>query len=213
MPADRRRVGLDGSQRPNILRAMVRRDETDHESRSDEGAVSRCTSPADERSARVIAGAPGSRPQSSGRDSGARAGRRKPVRRRESRDGEQERGLQHEVKPAASSKVQTESRAAHVWERSRKRIYFLQRWPSERSMKRVRARVKELTPNSRCHEDMRDVIASLNPVLRGWSNTSAPAMPRSSSCRSIAMSSIGCERCGSNAKVVTCDPARLAVDA
>jgi group II intron reverse transcriptase/maturase len=57
-----------------------------------------------------------------------------------------------------------------IWERSKKRIYFLQRWPSVRSMKRVRARMKELTPRSRCHEDMRDVIASLNPVLRGWGN-------------------------------------------
>jgi hypothetical protein len=35
-------------------------------------------------------------------------------------------------------------------------------------MKRVRQRVKELTPRSRCHQDPRDVIASLNPVLRGW---------------------------------------------
>ncbi len=35
-------------------------------------------------------------------------------------------------------------------------------------MKRVRQRVKELTPRSRCHVDLRDVIAQLNPVLRGW---------------------------------------------
>jgi group II intron reverse transcriptase/maturase len=51
-----------------------------------------------------------------------------------------------------------------------RRLYFLQRWPSQRSMKRVRERVKELTPRRRCHEDLRDVIADLNPVLRGWSN-------------------------------------------
>jgi hypothetical protein len=57
-----------------------------------------------------------------------------------------------------------------VWERSRKRLYFLQRWPSQRSMKRIRQRVKELTPRSRCHADLRDVIAQLNPVLRGWAN-------------------------------------------
>lgn len=55
-----------------------------------------------------------------------------------------------------------------VWERSGKRLYFLQRHPSGKSMKRVRQRVKELTPRSRCHQDPRDVIASLNPVLRGW---------------------------------------------
>ena len=57
-----------------------------------------------------------------------------------------------------------------VWEKSgrRKRVYFLQRWPSARSMKRVRQRVKDLTPRSRCHADPRDVIAELNPVIRGW---------------------------------------------
>jgi len=55
-----------------------------------------------------------------------------------------------------------------VWVKARKRLYFLQRTPSQRSMKRIRQRVKELTPKSRCHEDPRDVIAALNPVLRGW---------------------------------------------
>jgi RNA-directed DNA polymerase len=38
-----------------------------------------------------------------------------------------------------------------IWEKQRKRVYFLQRWPSQRSMKRVRQRVKELTPKGRCH--------------------------------------------------------------
>jgi group II intron reverse transcriptase/maturase len=57
-----------------------------------------------------------------------------------------------------------------VWERQRKRLYFLHRWPSARAMKRVRQRVKELTPRSRCHADVREVIADLNPVLRGWGN-------------------------------------------
>lgn len=37
-------------------------------------------------------------------------------------------------------------------------------------MKRVRERVKELTPRARCHDDVREVIADLNPVLRGWGN-------------------------------------------
>lgn len=30
--------------------------------------------------------------------------------------------------------------------------------------------MKELTPRGRCHADIRAVIASLNPVLRGWGN-------------------------------------------
>ena len=50
------------------------------------------------------------------------------------------------------------------------RLYFLQRWPSPRSMQRIRQRVKELTPRSRCHADLREVIDDLNPVLRGWGN-------------------------------------------
>jgi group II intron reverse transcriptase/maturase len=57
-----------------------------------------------------------------------------------------------------------------LWERDRKRAYFLHRWPSSRSMKRVRQRVKELTGRERCHADIRDVIANLNPILRGWGN-------------------------------------------
>jgi group II intron reverse transcriptase/maturase len=57
-----------------------------------------------------------------------------------------------------------------LWERKGARLYFLQRWPSDRSMQRIRQRVKELTPRGRCHQDLRDVIADLNPVLRGWGN-------------------------------------------
>ncbi len=55
-----------------------------------------------------------------------------------------------------------------IWERKRQRVYFLNREPSQRSMKRVRSRVRELTPRGRCHADLRDVIGDLNPVLRGW---------------------------------------------
>ena len=55
-----------------------------------------------------------------------------------------------------------------IWERTRQRVYFLHRWPSQRTMARVRARVRALTARSRCHEDLRRVIADVNPVLRGW---------------------------------------------
>jgi RNA-directed DNA polymerase len=55
-----------------------------------------------------------------------------------------------------------------IWERTRKRVYYLHRWPSPRAMRRVRARVRDLTPRRRCHEDLRLVIADLNRVLRGW---------------------------------------------
>ena len=57
-----------------------------------------------------------------------------------------------------------------IWERSRKRIYFLQREPSQRSMKRVRQRVKHIAPNRRRHQDLSTIIDELNPVLRGWGN-------------------------------------------
>jgi group II intron reverse transcriptase/maturase len=57
-----------------------------------------------------------------------------------------------------------------IWERERKRVYFPHRWPSRRAMKRIRQCVKQLTPRRRCHADLREVIADLNPVLRGWGN-------------------------------------------
>jgi group II intron reverse transcriptase/maturase len=57
-----------------------------------------------------------------------------------------------------------------IWEQECKRLYFLHRWPSQRAMKGIREKVKELTPRSRCHADLRDVIKDLNPVVRGWGN-------------------------------------------
>ena len=51
------------------------------------------------------------------------------------------------------------------------RRYYLHRWPSARSMKRVRQRVKELTGRNRNGaKDVRVLISDLNPVLRGWGN-------------------------------------------
>jgi RNA-directed DNA polymerase len=55
-----------------------------------------------------------------------------------------------------------------AWEPTRRRVSYLQRWPSQRAMARVRARVRGLTAHARCHTDLRTVIADLNPVLRGW---------------------------------------------
>jgi RNA-directed DNA polymerase len=57
-----------------------------------------------------------------------------------------------------------------IWEKHHQKVCFLQRWPSQRAMKRIRQRVKELTPRGRCNADIREVIAELNPVLRGWGN-------------------------------------------
>jgi len=58
-----------------------------------------------------------------------------------------------------------------IWEKQGRRVYFLQRWPSQRSMTRVRQRVKEKTGRNRYGvKDVRDIIGDLNPVLRGWGN-------------------------------------------
>jgi group II intron reverse transcriptase/maturase len=55
-----------------------------------------------------------------------------------------------------------------IRERTHRRVYFLQRWPTQRAMQRVRTRIRELTPRGRCHEDLRSVIADVNAVVRGW---------------------------------------------
>jgi group II intron reverse transcriptase/maturase len=53
-----------------------------------------------------------------------------------------------------------------------KRREYLFRWPSLRAMNRIRARVRGLTDRRRWAgmKDIRQVIALLNPVLRGWGN-------------------------------------------
>ena len=48
------------------------------------------------------------------------------------------------------------------------RRYYLQRWPGQRAQKRVREKIKAKTGRSRCHADIRETIAVINPILRGW---------------------------------------------
>lgn len=50
------------------------------------------------------------------------------------------------------------------------RMHFMQRWPSPRAMKRIRERVHELTDARHSGKDVKQIIAALNPVLRGWGN-------------------------------------------
>lgn len=50
------------------------------------------------------------------------------------------------------------------------RRYYLQRWPSQAAMKRVRQRIKALTGRGRAGMDIREVISLINPILRGWGN-------------------------------------------
>ena len=58
--------------------------------------------------------------------------------------------------------------SGRLWQQKGLRRYYLQRWPSRKAMNRVRERVRELTPRGRCHQDVRGVIAAINPVVRGW---------------------------------------------
>jgi len=51
------------------------------------------------------------------------------------------------------------------------RLHFMQRWPSPKAMKRVRQRVHDLTDaRSSGARDVKEIITTLNPVLRGWGN-------------------------------------------
>jgi hypothetical protein len=85
---------------------MVRREaDRDRKSRL---ASACCVSPAGESPVRVSVGAPGSRPPAGGEIRLSEAGCQKPLRR------EQVHGPQHQVKPAASTHLQSGSRAAHV---------------------------------------------------------------------------------------------------
>jgi RNA-directed DNA polymerase len=58
--------------------------------------------------------------------------------------------------------------SGRIWEREARRVYFLQREPSQRSMNRIRERVRSATLRQRCHVETRALIGELNPVLRGW---------------------------------------------
>ena len=56
------------------------------------------------------------------------------------------------------------------WEQKRIVRYYLHRWPSRRSMKRLREKIHARTGRNRVGQDIREVIAELNPLLRGWGN-------------------------------------------
>jgi RNA-directed DNA polymerase len=58
--------------------------------------------------------------------------------------------------------------SGRLWEQQRIIRYYLHRWPSQRSMKRARARIKALTSRSRVGMQLEDVIGALNLFLRGW---------------------------------------------
>ena len=50
------------------------------------------------------------------------------------------------------------------------RAYYMHRWPSPKATKRLRDRVREITDKRNSGADVKQIIAKLNPVLRGWGN-------------------------------------------
>jgi hypothetical protein len=56
--------------------------------------------------------------------------------------------------------------SGRLWEQKRIIRYYLRRWPSQRSMKRLREKVHARTGRNRVGQDIRVVIADLNPLLR-----------------------------------------------
>jgi RNA-directed DNA polymerase len=48
--------------------------------------------------------------------------------------------------------------------------HFMQRWPSPKATKKLRDRVRELTDKRQSGKDVKQIIAELTPVLRGWGN-------------------------------------------
>ena len=60
--------------------------------------------------------------------------------------------------------------SGRLWEQQRIVRYYLHRWPSQTAMARLRAKVRDRTGRNRVGLDICDVIAELNPILRGWGN-------------------------------------------
>ena len=60
--------------------------------------------------------------------------------------------------------------SGRLWEQKRIVRYYLHRWPSQRAMKRLREKIQARTGRNRAGADIREVIADLNPLLRGWGN-------------------------------------------
>lgn len=50
------------------------------------------------------------------------------------------------------------------------RRHYMQRWPSPKATKKLRTRVRELTGKRHSGKDVKQIIAELTPVLRGWGN-------------------------------------------
>lgn len=52
--------------------------------------------------------------------------------------------------------------------RRRRGKWYLLRWPSQRAMAEIRAKVRQHTARKHASLALEQVVATLNPVLRGW---------------------------------------------
>ena len=50
------------------------------------------------------------------------------------------------------------------------RAHYMQRWPSPKATKKLRDRVRELTGKRQSGKEVKQIVAELTPVLRGWGN-------------------------------------------
>src|ERR1700680_2209111 len=50
------------------------------------------------------------------------------------------------------------------------RWHFMQRWPRPKATKKLRDRVRELTSKRQSGKEVKQIIAELTPVIRGWGN-------------------------------------------
>jgi len=60
--------------------------------------------------------------------------------------------------------------SGRLWEQRHIVRYYLHRWPAAQAMKRLRGKVRDRTGRNRVGVDIREIIAELNPILRGWAN-------------------------------------------
>jgi hypothetical protein len=170
---------------------MVRRDAKERPNSAGGGMTLACCAAATgESPVPAGVGAPGSRPQVVEGDLRARAGCQQPVRRREPRSGEQARGPQHEVKPAAATDLRPAGRVAHVTAKATSLAGQLQR--------RIRAAAKRapggrvpVTDSPRGRDDLRVTCAAVHPaqpLLAGAGpHNAASRRPRVSRVREIRM--------------------------
>jgi hypothetical protein len=57
-------------------------------------------------------------------------------------------------------------RMVESWKRRGR--YYLHKWPSDRAMASIRAKIRERTPRRYAGRELHHVVEGLNPVLRGW---------------------------------------------